>query len=316
MRPEHGPLVDLAGDGTHAGDDHPGHAAPTAPAAASPSGTVRSSTGPSQWRRPRWRRGPRRRVNGARDRVRLGGIGCRHGAVGSAAGGAATVCSTSAMSRALSTPLPGQVFGNPELAVEMDVGGSQPELTQQVRAHRRGWRRAARRRSVSALRSKSPTISIMNGPSSRRAVAPGLAGRRRVPVAPGPQPALRVDGQVLCDVAPAVLHHVEAAHRLDGGAAAEVGAPWSPGVVQMHRDDLPREGRLRGDDQVGELGDGKTFDRGDHATTFRLRPARPWDGLSARVAQCEGRACPIVCGERQKACNAVMVRARSSAVLG
>ncbi len=50
------------------------------------------------------------------------------------------------------------------------------------------------------------------GPFAGGAVVAGRARRREVPVAPGSQPALGVDGEMLREVAPAVLLHVEFAH--------------------------------------------------------------------------------------------------------
>jgi len=65
------------------------------------------------------------------------------------------------------------------------------------------------------------------------------ARRRYVPVASRPESPLRIDGQVLGDVAPVVLLHVELAHGLDGGQATEVLPAGPPCVVHVNRSDSP-----------------------------------------------------------------------------
>ncbi len=146
----------------------------TAPAAASPSGTVRSSTGPFQEAATLEPRTASAR-NGARARFALADR-VPPGAAGSAAGSAVTACSTSAMSRALSTPLPGQVFGDPSSRWKWMSAVCSPNALSRC-AHTLRVASYWAPSSISALRSKSPTISIMNGPSSRVPLRPvWLAG--------------------------------------------------------------------------------------------------------------------------------------------
>ena len=98
-----------------------------------------------------------------------------------------------------------------QLIVELDVGVLQPERAHEVR------HRFNRRRSLLTVERILAGVEVADhfdheGPFAGGAVVAGRARRREVPVAPGPQPALGVDGEMLREVAPAVLLHVELAH--------------------------------------------------------------------------------------------------------
>jgi hypothetical protein len=98
-----------------------------------------------------------------------------------------------------------------QLIVELDVGVLQPERAHEVR------HRFNRRRSLLTVERILAGVEVADhfdheGPFAGGAVVAGRARRREVPVAPGPQPALEVDGEMLREVAPAVLLHVELAH--------------------------------------------------------------------------------------------------------
>ncbi|OOO03076.1 MAG: hypothetical protein USCGTAYLOR_00669 [Chromatiales bacterium USCg_Taylor] len=84
------------------------------------------------------------------------------------------------------------------------------------------------------------------------------AGRRLIPIAPGPDAAVRRNRDVLRDVRPALSFGVELPHRLDGREAFVLGAIRPPGVVHVHRLDLACERKLF--EQLDELLEGELME--------------------------------------------------------
>jgi hypothetical protein len=142
-----------------------------------------------------------------------------------------------------------------QLPMEADVGDGQLEGPEQMRHHvERGF-------ALIAIEGVVAGVEIADHLDHERArldrpVVPLRARRRTVPVAAGPQPAGRVDRQMLRDVFPALLH-VEGAHRLDGAQPAEVGACRLPRVVQMHGSNPACQGVRVGQEQL-ELRQGES----------------------------------------------------------
>jgi hypothetical protein len=97
---------------------------------------------------------------------------------------------------------------------------------------------------------------------ARVSVVAERAGRRVIPIAPGPDAAIRRDADVLRDIRPALLLGVVFPHGFDAREAAILGAIRPPGVVHMHRVDAAGKGERA--NQILELLDGEFDERLGH----------------------------------------------------
>ncbi len=94
-----------------------------------------------------------------------------------------------------------------------------------------------------------------------RAVPAGLARRWKIPVPAGPHEALRIDGQMLRDVVPAVGVDVKITDRLNRGETLELRPCRPPRVVQMDFADLARQVLRASGEKRDKLAGGESADR-------------------------------------------------------